>query len=53
VRELGQLSRIPGEDSKEKEIFEFQGFPKFGKTWKNSTRRFRRNFEVGISPKFF
>jgi hypothetical protein len=33
--------------------FKFQRIWKFGKTWRNSTRRFRRNLDMGIFPKFF
>jgi hypothetical protein len=34
-------------------FFEFQWISNFGKTLKICTRRFRRNFDMGIFPKFF
>jgi hypothetical protein len=33
--------------------FKFQWILEFAKTLRISTRRFRRNFDVGIFPKFF
>jgi hypothetical protein len=40
-------------DSNQKLIFEFQLNLDFGMSWRNSTRRFRRNFDMRIFPKFF
>jgi hypothetical protein len=34
-------------------ICNFQWILEFGRTLRISTRRFRRNFDVGIFPKFF
>jgi hypothetical protein len=34
-------------------VFEFLGFLKFGRTWRNFTKRFGRNLDMGILPKFF
>jgi hypothetical protein len=34
-------------------VFKFQGFSEFDGTWRNFTRRFRRNFDMEILPKFF
>jgi hypothetical protein len=42
----------PREDSNKSLSFKFQGFLEFGKTWRNSIRRFRRNLDMGILPKF-
>jgi hypothetical protein len=33
--------------------FKFQGIRKFGKTWRNCTRRFRWNLDMEFFPKFF
>jgi hypothetical protein len=41
------------EDSKPKLIFKFQMNSDFGKTLRNFTRKFRRNLDMGIFPKFF
>jgi hypothetical protein len=41
------------EDSNKKLIFEFQMNLEFGRTLWNFTRRFRRNLEMLIFPKFF
>jgi hypothetical protein len=38
----------PSEDSKEKYIFEFQGFLELGKTLRIFRGRFRRNLDMGI-----
>jgi hypothetical protein len=43
----------PRGDSNGNLIFKFQGYLEFGKTLKNSIRRFRRNLGMGIFPKFF
>jgi hypothetical protein len=43
----------PMEDSNEKLIFKFQMNLEFGKTLRNFTRRFRRNLDIRIFPKFF
>jgi hypothetical protein len=43
---------IPGENSNKVGIW-ISRILEFGKAWKNSTRRFRRNLEMGIFPKFF
>jgi hypothetical protein len=48
---LGQLGQILGEGSMEL-IFEFQMNLEFGKTLRNFTRRFRRNLDMRIFPKF-
>jgi hypothetical protein len=40
-------------DSNRKLIFEFQLNLNFGKTWRNSSRRSRRNLDMRIFPKFF
>jgi hypothetical protein len=42
----------PMEDSNKSLIFEFQGVLEFGRTWRNSKKRFRRNLDMGIFPKF-
>jgi hypothetical protein len=42
----------PGHNSKEI-LFEFQLILEFGRTLKNSTRRFIRNLDTGIFPKIF
>jgi hypothetical protein len=42
----------PREDSIKSLIFEFQGFLEFGKTSRNSRRRFRSNLDMGIFSKF-
>jgi hypothetical protein len=49
---LGRLGRIPGENSNKVGI-RISRILEFGKAWKNSTRRFRRNLDIGIFPKFF
>jgi hypothetical protein len=48
----GLVGLDPREDSNEKLIFEFQLNLDFGKTLRNFTRRFRRNREMRIFPKF-
>jgi hypothetical protein len=47
-----ELVQIPGEDSSKFWFFEFQGFLKLDRTWRNFTRRFRRNLDMRILPKF-
>jgi hypothetical protein len=49
----GPAGPDPKGDSNGNLIFEFQGFLEFGKTLRNSTRRFKRNLGMGIFPKFF
>jgi hypothetical protein len=41
------------EDSNKKRSLNFNEFLEFGRTWRNFTRRFRRNLDMGIFPKFF
>jgi hypothetical protein len=52
-----QWTGLAGPDIKENSnkslIFEFQGFLEFCQTCRNSTRRFRRNLDMEIFPKFF
>jgi hypothetical protein len=43
----------PREDSNEKLIFKLEMNSKFGRTLRNFTRRFRRNLDMMIFPKFF
>jgi hypothetical protein len=49
----GRAGTVPRGDFKWKLIFEFQINLDFGKTLRISTRRFRRNLDVRIFPKFF
>jgi hypothetical protein len=49
----GQSRPDPRGNSNGNLIFEFQEFLEFGKTLRNSKRRFRRNMGMGIFPKFF
>jgi hypothetical protein len=48
-----ELGRIPGEDSSKFWFFEFQNFLELDRTWRNFTRRFRRNLDMRILLKFF
>jgi hypothetical protein len=49
---LGRLGRTPRRIKWEFDV-EFQLNLDFGMTFRNSTRRFRRNFDMKIFPKFF
>jgi hypothetical protein len=49
----GPTGPNPKKDSNEILIFEFQLNLDLGKTWRNSSRRFRRNLDMWIFPKFF
>jgi hypothetical protein len=51
--ELDRPGQIPREDSNEKMIFEFQWNLKFDKALGNSGRRFMRNLDMRVFPKFF
>jgi hypothetical protein len=51
--QTGPTGLDPRGDSNGNLISEFQGFLEFGKTLRNSTRRFRRNLDMRIFPKFF
>jgi hypothetical protein len=50
--QTGPARPDPREDSNKSLIFEFQGVLEFGRTWRNSKKRFRRNLDMGIFPKF-
>jgi hypothetical protein len=50
---LGQVGLDPRRRFKQILVFEFQGFLEFDRTWRNFTRRVRRNLDMGILPKFF
>jgi hypothetical protein len=49
--EAGPTRPDPMRRFKQNLILNFKRF-KFGKTWRNSTGRFRRNLDMGIFPKF-
>jgi hypothetical protein len=50
---LGRAGPVPREGFKMEIDFEFQMNLNFGKTLMNFTRRFRRNLDMRIFPKFF
>jgi hypothetical protein len=50
---LGLSSQIHRENFQQEMIFNFQWILEFGKNLEICTRRFRRNFNVRIFPKFF
>jgi hypothetical protein len=53
VRWTGPAGPDSEKDSNRKLIFEIQFHLDFGKIWRNSTKRFRRNLDMRIFPKFF
>jgi hypothetical protein len=53
VGRLGWVGPFPREGFKMEIDFEFQMNLDFGKTLRNFTRRFRRNMDMRIFPKFF
>jgi hypothetical protein len=49
----GTVGPDPRKDSNKNLIFQFQLNLDFGKTWRNSSRRFRMNLDMRIFLKFF